>query len=67
MVGSPGFVKENFYNYLKDVASKKENKFLKDVMNKLVLSHCSSGFKHSLKEILSNTEVTRRIEHMSCS
>ena len=67
VIGSPGFVKDNFYTYLKDVSEKKGNNFLKEVLGKLVLSHCSSGFKHSLKEILNNSEVTRRIENMSCS
>ena len=61
VVGSPGFTKENFYNYLKDIVTKKASKFVQDVFGLLVTAHCSSGFKHSLSEILGNEEVQRRI------
>jgi protein pelota len=57
VVGSPGFVKDNFYTYLKDYSSRKQSEFLKQVESKVVLAHCSSGYKHSLKEIMSNQEV----------
>ena len=67
MVGSPGFTKDNFYQYLKDLVSKKTNKFLSDVLGLMVTTHCSSGFKHSLNEMMNNEEVQRRIQNMSCA
>lgn len=54
VVGSPGFVRENFFNYTKEVAEKKGSLFLKDCVSKMILSHCSSGFKHSLTELMSS-------------
>lgn len=36
-------------------------------MAKIILCHCSTGFKHSLKEILSNTSVNQKITDMSCA
>ena len=57
VVGSPGFTRENFYNYLRDQADRKQSPFLKDLSAKCITCHCATGFKHSLKEILSNTAV----------
>lgn len=54
VIGSPGFVRENFYNHVKEVSEKRNSIFLKDVLSKTILSHCSSGFKHSLNELMSN-------------
>lgn len=67
MVGSPGFTAENFYKYLKEVQEKANSLFLKDVFSKMIIAHCSSGFKHSLKEILQNPNVSTRIADMSCA
>ena len=33
----------------------------------MVLAHCSSGFKHSLHEIMSDKTVMTTIQKMSCS
>ena len=57
VIGSPGFTRENFFNYMKGQSENKQSAFLKDIVSKTILSHCSTGFKHSLKEILSNTAV----------
>ena len=54
VVGSPGFVMENFYKYLKEAVEKKSSDFLKDFCSKTITAHCSSGFKHSLSELLSS-------------
>ena len=48
-------------------AEKKQSSFLKDLVAKTILCHCSTGFKHSLKEILSNTSVNQRITDLSCA
>lgn len=36
-------------------------------MSKTILSHCSTGYKHSLKEILSNATVNQRMTDMACA
>jgi stalled ribosome rescue protein Dom34 len=53
-IGSPGFVMENFHKYLKETVEKKSSEFLKDFCSKVITAHCSSGFKHSLGELLSS-------------
>ena len=40
---------------------------MKDICAKMVLAHCSSGFKHSLHEIMSDKTVMTTISKMSCS
>lgn len=67
VIGSPGFTRENFYNYIKAQAENKQSAFLKDIVQKSILSHCSTGFKHSLKEILSNTAVSQAITDLACA
>jgi len=52
VIGSPGFVRENFYNYLKEISDKKQNSFVKDLIGMTIIEHCSTGFKHSLNELL---------------
>ena len=54
VVGSPGFTRENFLHYLRETSERKNSSFLKSVVSKVILSHCSSGFKQALKEILSD-------------
>ena len=65
--GSPGFTRDNFYNYLVEYADKKQSPFLQDIVAKAIRCHCSTGFKHSLKEMLSNTAVNQKIVDMSCA
>ena len=67
VIGSPGFVMDNFYKYLKEAAEKKGSDFLKDFCSKVVTAHCSSGFKHSLSELLSSQLLNTRIQSMSCA
>lgn len=67
VIGSPGFVRENFYNYLKEISDKKQNSFIKDLLSMTIIEHCSTGFKHSLNELLSSQQVTQRIQSMSCA
>ena len=67
IVGSPGFTRENFHNYIKTQSENKQSVFLRDLVGKTILSHCSTGHRHSLKEILSNTTVNQRIIDMACA
>jgi len=49
LIGSPGFVKDQFYEYMFQQAVKMDNKLLLDNKSKFMLVHASSGFKHSLR------------------
>ncbi len=44
VIGSPGFTRENFSNYLREYADKKQNALLKDLVAKSILCHCSTGY-----------------------
>lgn len=61
LVASPGFVKDQFYDFMFQEALKSENKVLLDNKPKFLLTHSSSGFKHSLKEVLQDPSVTARL------
>uniref|UniRef100_A0A3Q0S9X2 Protein pelota homolog n=1 Tax=Amphilophus citrinellus TaxID=61819 RepID=A0A3Q0S9X2_AMPCI len=61
LVGSPGFVKDQFMTYLFKEAVRQDNKVLLENRPKFMLVHSSSGHKYSLKEILSDPTVTSRL------
>lgn len=48
-MASPGFVKDQFYDYMLQQAIKNDIKVLIENKSKFMLVHASSGFKHSLK------------------
>jgi protein pelota len=66
IIGSPGFYKDQLFAYLKEAAEKRKSSTLKELNSKTVLSHCSSGFKHSLNEIMQNTVVQEKIKDLTC-
>ena len=49
LIASPGFVKDQFFEYMFQQAVKTDDKVLIDNKGKFLLVHASSGFKHSLK------------------
>ncbi|XP_074096166.1 protein pelota-like [Cotesia typhae] len=61
IVASPGFVKDQFMEYMIQQAIKTDNKLLLENRSKFMLVHASSGFKHSLKEVLADPAVVTRI------
>lgn len=61
IVASPGFVKQQFFEYMYQQAVKTDNKLLFENKGKFVLVHSSSGFKHSLKEALQDPAVQARL------
>ncbi|CAG9817495.1 unnamed protein product [Phaedon cochleariae] len=61
LIASPGFVRDQFYEYMFQTAVKTDNKVLLDNKSKFMLIHSSSGFKHSLKEILQDPAVMSKI------
>ncbi|XP_046681539.1 LOW QUALITY PROTEIN: protein pelota-like [Homalodisca vitripennis] len=52
LIASPGFVRDQFHEFMMQEAVKTDNKLLLDNKSKFLLIHASSGFKHSLREVL---------------
>lgn len=61
LLGSPGFVKDQFHEYMFQTALKLDYKVLLENKSKFVLVHTSSGFKHSLNEILQDQSVNNKL------
>ncbi|KAJ1519834.1 hypothetical protein ONE63_004080 [Megalurothrips usitatus] len=61
IIASPGFVRDAFFEYMMQQAVKTDNKVLLDNKGKFLLIHSSSGFKHSLKEVLADPSVVAKV------
>ncbi|XP_059057029.1 protein pelota [Achroia grisella] len=61
ILASPGFVKDQYFEYMMQQAVKTDNKLLIDNKGKFLLVKASSGFKHSLKEVLQEPAVISKI------
>ncbi|CAH4037280.1 protein pelota isoform X1 [Pieris brassicae] len=61
IIASPGFVKDQYYDYMMQQAIKTDNKLLIENKSKFLLVKASSGFKHSLKEVLQEPSVMAKI------
>eukprot|EP01012_Entosiphon_sulcatum_P046329 TRINITY_DN6219_c0_g1_i1.p1 TRINITY_DN6219_c0_g1~~TRINITY_DN6219_c0_g1_i1.p1 ORF type:complete len:421 (+),score=98.76 TRINITY_DN6219_c0_g1_i1:99-1361(+) len=61
LLASPGFVKDDFFKFMLEEAQKREFKELLENKAKFVLCHASSGFKHSLKEVLEDKAVAAKL------
>lgn len=67
LVASPGFVKDQFCDYMFQQAVKNEWKAIIDNKSKFLLAHSSSGHKHSLKEVLADPTVTSKLADTKAS
>ncbi|KAK3750640.1 hypothetical protein QZH41_012829, partial [Actinostola sp. cb2023] len=67
LVGSPGFVKDQYFDYMIQQATKMEWKVLLENKSKFLLVHSSSGHKHALKEILSDSSIASRLADTKAS
>lgn len=54
VIASPGNSKDKFAKYLRDMAEKKRIQWLNDLSSKAIIAGCSSGYLHSLKEVLAD-------------
>ncbi|XP_026329495.1 protein pelota [Hyposmocoma kahamanoa] len=61
IIASPGFVKDQFFEYMMQQAIKTDNKLLIENKAKFLLVKASSGFKYSLKEVLQEPAVIAKI------
>ncbi|KAI9219899.1 pelota [Blastocladiella britannica] len=61
LVASPGFFKDQLYEYIFTESVRLENRTLIENKSKFVVTHCSSGHKHALTELLADPAVTARL------
>lgn len=61
LIASPGFVKDQFMDYMLQQAVKLDQKAILENRSKFLLVHSSSGFKHSLKEVLQDPAVLNKM------
>jgi protein pelota len=64
IIASPGFTKDQFFEFMIDFAnhnSQVEGKILLENRSRFILVHSSSGFKHSLKEVLQDPALQSRL------
>lgn len=63
IVGSPGFIKDQFMDYMLAFATRNitTSKVLLDNRSKFLTVHCSSGFKHSIKEMFEDPNISGRL------
>ena len=66
VIGSPGHYREKMFDHMKETAEKKKSPLFKELISKAILTHCSSGFKHSLNEIMQNKEIKEKISDLAC-
>jgi len=67
IIASPGFTRQQFFDYMYQQAVKTDNKLLFENKGKFLLVHASSGFKHSLKEVLGDPAVQARLSDTKAS
>lgn len=63
LIASPGFVKDEFFNYAMLEASRRDLKDLVSNKSKIILCHASSGYRHAFQEILTRPELQSRLQH----
>ncbi|KAI9258094.1 hypothetical protein BDA99DRAFT_515201 [Phascolomyces articulosus] len=61
IIASPGFVREQVYQYIFDQAVKTDNKVLMENRSKFVLIHSSSGHKHALNEVMQDPAIQSKL------
>ena len=64
LIGSPGYVKDDFYAYLKEQCYKRDDRPFMDAVfhKKFVLAKASSGHKQALEEVFSDPLIAKTIE-----
>lgn len=66
VVAGPGYTKNEFMDYLKDETTEKNHyPELHNRKEMFIVEHASSGYKHSLKEILLNKGIQVKIQASS--
>ena len=61
LIASPGFIREEFHKYMMAEAVRRDDKVLLDNRHKFVLVRSSSGFRHSIREVLADPGVAAKL------
>ncbi|KAL3315309.1 hypothetical protein Ciccas_006063 [Cichlidogyrus casuarinus] len=61
LIASPGFLKDQFFKYMMELAVKQDKRLFIDNKSKFMLVHCSTGHKKSLTEILTDPLVASKV------
>lgn len=61
VLGSPGFVKDDFFEYLKTESVRRDDRPLIENKSKFILCKASSGHKHALEEVFSDPSVAAQM------
>ncbi|CAG8518788.1 9597_t:CDS:10 [Paraglomus occultum] len=61
ILASPGFTKDQLFEYIYAEAVKNDDKILLENKSKFMLIHCSSGHKHALQEVLQDPVVQNQL------
>ncbi|KAL6844110.1 hypothetical protein ACP4OV_025783 [Aristida adscensionis] len=62
VIASPGFTKDQFRDYLFLEAARRDLRVIIENKSRLILAHATSGYKHSLKEVLDTPGVMSLIK-----
>lgn len=62
VIASPGFTKDQFYSYMLLEAERREIRSIIENKSRMILAHASSGYRHSLGEVLDAPNVMSRIK-----
>lgn len=61
LVGSPGYVKDDFYKYMMTEAVRRDDRALVDNKGKFVLCKASSGHKHALEDMFADEDIVSKL------
>lgn len=61
VLGSPGFVKDDFFEFLKTESVRRDDRPLIENKSKFVLCKASSGHKHALEEVFADPNVAAQM------
>lgn len=61
LIASPGFIKDTLHKYLLEESIRENNRAIIENKSKILLAHASSGHKHALSEILSDSGVQSKL------
>jgi protein pelota len=67
VVASPGFVKDQFMEYLTNQIQKQDLEVLRDKKDRFIKARCSSGHRHSLKEVLSDPSIMEQLKDVKAA
>lgn len=67
VLASPGFVKDQFMDYMMEQAAKRDLTPILENKSRFVKARCSSGHKHSLKEVLQDESMLEQLKDVKAA